>query len=106
MEIASPQNSALTRPEQQNSPSPEKNQTLRKACADFEALLTQQMLATMRESSAETEGLFEKSHGEKLFQSMLDQELAEKMAGGSGTGLGKMLFEQLSKGGSRQGDLS
>jgi flagellar protein FlgJ len=96
MEIA-PQITALSKAGQHSGLSPEEGQKLRKACADFEALLTQQMFATMRESSGETEGLFAKSEGEKLFQSMMDQELAEKMAAGNGSGLGNMLFEQLSK---------
>ena len=82
---------------QQKTLSPEENQNLRKACADFEALLTQQMLSTMRESTDDTEGLFEKSYGEKLFQSMADQEIATQMATGKGSGFGDMLFQQLSK---------
>ncbi len=101
MEISPHQITALAKPGQEKTLNPEENQKLRKACADFEALLTQQMLATMRESAFEAEGLFEKSYGEKLFQSMIDQQLAEKMAAGQGSGFGDMLFKQLSKGADR-----
>ncbi len=97
MEISTPQTPPLMEPGHQGKMNAAEKQKLRKACADFEALLTQQMLATMRESTAEPEGLFKKSYGEKLFQSMMDQELAEKMATGKGSGFGDMLFEQLSK---------
>ncbi|MBU0680919.1 MAG: rod-binding protein [Proteobacteria bacterium] len=97
MEISPHQITALAKPGPQNTLGRKENQELRKACADFEALLTQQLLSAMRESTAETEGLFEKSYGEKMFQSMMDQELAEKMASGNGSGFGNMLFEQLSK---------
>lgn len=97
MEITSPHAIPLATPGPQKTLSPEESSKLRKACADFEALLNQQMLATMRDSATEPEGLFEKSAGEKLFQSLMDQEMAEKMAEANTSGLGNMLFEQLSK---------
>ncbi len=97
MEISPPHISTPDQAGQSSKLSPEDSQKLRKACADFEALLTQQMLATMRQSTFEGEGLFKKSYGEKIFQSMVDQELAEQMAAGNGSGLGDMLFAQLSK---------
>ena len=97
MEILPQHMPATTKADQQAKMSPQEKEQLRKACNDFEALLTHQMLSAMREASFETEGMFEKSHGEKLFQSMADQEIAEKMATGGGIGFGKMLFEQLTK---------
>lgn len=97
MELSPQHITTLAKPGQESKMSPEERQTLRKACADFEALLNQQMLATMRESPFEGEGMFEKSYGEKVFQSMMDQELAEKMATGSDSGFGAMIFDQLSK---------
>ena len=97
MKISAQHMAPLAKESQPNGMSPEESQKLRKACADFEALLTQQMMSTMRETSDETEGLFKKSYGEKLFQSLADQEIAAQMAGGRGTGLGEMLFQQLSK---------
>jgi flagellar protein FlgJ len=68
---------------------------LEEACKNFEALLINKMLASMRESLPEG-GLFEKSFAEKMYQSMLDEELSIKMAQGKGMGLGELLFKQLS----------
>ena len=71
---------------------------LRRACADFEALITNQMLTTMRNSlPREDEGLFAKSYAETMFQSMLDEELAKEMSRGKGMGLGEMLYQNLLK---------
>lgn len=95
MEISSPHTIPLAKDSASQAMSPEERQKLRQACADFEALLNQQMLGAMREASFEPEGLFEKSYGEKMFQSMADQELATIMARNGGTGFGDMLFEQL-----------
>ena len=97
MEISQKYIPAITQASKQVEMSPQEKEELRKACNDFEALLTQQMLNAMREASYETEGIFTKSHAEKLFQSMADQEIAEKMATGGGIGFGEMLFKQLTK---------
>lgn len=70
------------------------NKALRKACADFEAHMTNQLLTAMRKTIP-SDGLFTKSNGEEMFQSMLDQELATQMAQGRGTGFGEALYKQL-----------
>ena len=49
------------------------------ACKDFEAILLNKMMSTMRESIPEG-GLFKKSFGEKIYQSMLDEEMTKQMA--------------------------
>ena len=67
---------------------------LRQACADFEALLLNKLVSSMRESVPQ-DGFFEKSFGEKMFQSMHDEELSQQMASGRGTGLGKLLYQKL-----------
>lgn len=79
-----------------NTNKPAINTDLRKACADFEAQMTNQLLAAMRKTIP-TDGLFKKSYGEEMFQSMLDQELAVQMAQGQGTGFGEALYQQLSQ---------
>ncbi len=70
------------------------NKKLRQACADFEALLLNKLVSSMRKSVPEG-GLFEKSFGEKMFQSMHDEELSRQMASGRGTGLGELLYQKL-----------
>lgn len=67
---------------------------LEKACKDFEAIILNKMLSSMRKTVPEG-GLFEKSYGEKIYQSMLDEELSKKIAHGKGMGLGQLLFQQL-----------
>jgi peptidoglycan hydrolase FlgJ len=64
------------------------------ACKDFEAILLNKMLSTMRESLPEG-GLFEKSFGEKIYQSMLDEEMTKQMAHGKGIGIADMLYQHL-----------
>lgn len=77
------------------------NQALYRACQDFEAILLHKMMTTMRDSIPE-DGLFEKSFGEKVYQSMLDEELSNKMAHGPGIGFGDLLFQQLTAKGEQQ----
>ena len=67
---------------------------LAEACKDFEALLLNKLISSMRESLPEG-GLFEKSFAEKMYQSMLDDELSIKMAHSKGMGLGELLFQHL-----------
>ncbi|MFH1215943.1 MAG: rod-binding protein [Pseudomonadota bacterium] len=71
------------------------NKKLEEACRDFEAILLNKLLSTMRESIPD-DGLFEKSFGEKMYQSMLDEEMTKNMAHGKGIGIGELLYRQLS----------
>ena len=72
------------------------NKKLRQACSDFEALLLNKLVSSMRESLPEG-GLFEKSFGEKMFQSMHDEELSRQMASGRGTGMGELLYQKINR---------
>jgi len=69
---------------------------LLEACKDFEAILLNKLLSSMRESIPEG-GLFEKSYGEKIYQSMLDEEMTKEWAHGKGMGIGDLLYQQLSR---------
>lgn len=73
------------------------NKKLEGACKDFEAILLNKLLTSMRETVPEG-GLFEKSFGEKIYQSMLDEEMTRQMAHGKGIGLGELLYRHLSAG--------
>ena len=67
---------------------------LKKACADFESIFIRQIFQSMRQTLPE--GGFIKGGPEKeIFQSLFDEELSKKIAGGRGWGLGKMLYKQL-----------
>jgi peptidoglycan hydrolase FlgJ len=70
---------------------------LEKASMDFEALLIQQMLKSMRDASSESEGILPKSNEESLMTEMLDEEIAKEIASKSGIGVSKVLLSQFDK---------
>jgi len=67
---------------------------LMEACQEFESVLWSYLLKNMRETVPETEFL-PKGLEEEIFQSMLDQEIAKKLAQ-KGVGIATMLYRQLS----------
>lgn len=77
----------------------EKNdKKLKQACEDFESMFLNLMYSKMRDTVTDDEdGLFKKSNGEKIMQSMLDTELTKNMAKAGGIGLAKMIYEQVSR---------
>jgi flagellar protein FlgJ len=75
----------------------ERDIKLKKACADFEAILTYQLLKTMRQTIPRS-GFLKGSHGKDTYEMMLDQKIADELAKkGQGLGLQKMLYNQISK---------
>jgi flagellar protein FlgJ len=75
----------------------ERHQQLRKACQNMEALFLQKLFETMRDTVPEEEGLFEKSEGEEIFTSMLDEKFAEEAATKLERGLGEAMYRQLAR---------
>jgi peptidoglycan hydrolase FlgJ len=74
-----------------------RSESLRQVSREFEAIFIQQMIAAMRKTVGQG-GLLEKSTGEQIFESMLDEEWARKMAGNGGPGsLSEILYRQLSR---------
>lgn len=67
---------------------------LRVAAQEFESILIATMMKSMRDSVPEG-GLIEKSSGEKMFQDLMDQQMATDLAGGVGLGLADELVRQL-----------
>lgn len=67
---------------------------LAKACAAMEAQFINYLFKEMRATIPES-GFIPKSSGEKLYTSMLDTEMAEKLSQGRGMGLASVLYEQL-----------
>jgi flagellar protein FlgJ len=75
----------------------ERRQALRQVARDFEAILVQQMIGAMRRTVGES-SLVEKGAGERIFESMLDEEWAKKVsASGGPNSLSEMLYRQLSQ---------
>ena len=100
MKISIPQPlSALTLQANQLKKIPETNgvsddDKLREAANDFEAIFIQQMLKTMRKTSFESD-LLPKSEGEKVFQSLLDEQYALLSSKSGSLGLSEMIYQQL-----------
>ena len=74
----------------------QRQEKLRKACADFESLFLNYMLKSMRSSVPEG-GITGGSEEGRMFQSMFDEKLADQIASGGGLGLGEILLQQLGK---------
>ncbi len=70
---------------------------LRAAAQQFEALFLQMVLKSMRDATPR-EGLFD-SEQTRLYESLLDQQLAQVMSAKSGTGLAALIEKQLSRNG-------
>ena len=79
-----------------NSADTVKEKKLREACAGFEALMIKQIL-TLGHKSVPKSGLLDGGYGEEMFQSIQDDQIAQKMAGSKGLGFGEMLYRQLSQ---------
>ena len=75
---------------------PAKEKKLRKVCADFEAMLAFQMIKTMRQS-VPRHGFLKPSQAQQTYEMMLDQKMAEEMAGKGGGGLQKILYNQITR---------
>ena len=69
---------------------------LKKACQDFEAIFIQSMFQAMRKTIPEG-GLIEQDHATKMYQEMLDQEMATKISRLQSLGLADQMYRQMAK---------
>ncbi|MEA1976217.1 MAG: rod-binding protein [Bacillota bacterium] len=72
---------------------------LKKVCEDFEAIFVNMLLKSMKTTIGEN-GFIEKSHAREVFESMLDEEMANNISSGKGIGIAKILYENLQDKGS------
>lgn len=70
------------------------DQKLKDACKQFESLFLYQMLQKMRDT-VPTGGFIGDSQGEKIFRSLLDEEMTKEMSNAGGLGLAEMLYQQM-----------
>lgn len=70
------------------------SEALAEVAGQFEALFIQSLLKNMREASF-GDDLFGSSEQHKMYEGMLDQQLALEMASGKGIGIADMLVRQL-----------
>ena len=75
------------------TPGQTKQQKLRKACTDFEAVFISKMWEKMR-NTIPKDGILH-SQQEDMYRSMFDRDFSEKLARDGGIGLGDMLYGQL-----------
>ncbi|HOG16774.1 MAG TPA: rod-binding protein [Syntrophales bacterium] len=74
-----------------------KERQLKKACRDFEAVLTYTMLKSMRRT-VPAGGATGQVTGKDTYEMLMDQKISEEAANrGNGIGLQKILFEQLNQ---------
>lgn len=74
----------------------QRDEKLKKACKEFESIFTYELLKSMRRT-IEKNDLFHGGKGEEIYESLLDQELAKKVAGHDSRGLAAMLYQQLKR---------
>ncbi|MBN2735532.1 MAG: rod-binding protein [Spirochaetales bacterium] len=74
---------------------PESEDKLHKACTEFESLLIKQMLDVMRKTVHKT-GLTDGGYAEEIFEDMLYEKYAMRMAEHGNLGLAQKVYDQLS----------
>jgi flagellar protein FlgJ len=74
----------------------DKNSKLYEVCREFEAIFIKQMLNVMRKTVVKNE-LFHGGFVEEIFEDMLYDDYAKKMAHNGHFGLSDMLYKQLNK---------
>ena len=67
---------------------------LRESCRDFEAIFVQQMYQSMRKNVPD-DGLTPQNNATRMYQDMLDAELAKETAKGHGIGIGESMYNQM-----------
>lgn len=87
---------AITQPgSEQPAPAKSKNlKQLRQSTRDFEAMYILEVYKSMRKNVPDG-GLIKKSFSEKMYQEMLDMEMAKEAAAGDGMGIGEAMYDQL-----------
>lgn len=73
------------------------DEELKKACKEFESVLTNELLKSMRRTVQKGD-LVHGGQGEEIYEALLDQELSKKMAGIGPQSLSEILYRQLKKG--------
>ncbi|MDA3811220.1 MAG: rod-binding protein [Spirochaetaceae bacterium] len=71
------------------------DQKLREATLDFETLFVKQMLNSMKKTINKS-GLLDGGMGQDIFEDMLYDEYAKKIASTANLGIAEMMFQQLS----------
>lgn len=79
-----------------------RDRDLKKACNEFESLVMHELLKGMRRTVEKCD-LFHGGQGEEIYESLLDMELAKKLAGLGPNSLAAMLYRQISPENAQEG---
>ena len=71
------------------------DQELKEACQMFESYFIHMMFREMRKTVPSEGILFPKSHGETIFQDLLDEETSKAMTSAGGIGLAEAMYRQM-----------
>lgn len=74
-----------------------KEKKLLQASKDFEAIFVRQILASMHTTALKNTLFGNNGQGQEIYQSIYDSKLADQIAQGQGLGVGKVLYQQISK---------
>jgi peptidoglycan hydrolase FlgJ len=83
---------------QVKKPAIDRTSELYQACQDFEALFIKQMLDAMRKTIPKQDDMLSGGLGQDMYQDMLYDEYAKKMASTAQFGLAEMIYTQVSSG--------
>ena len=72
----------------------QRNAQLLQRCQEFEAVLVNTMMQSMRET-VPADGLLHGGHAEKMYTSMLDMEYARQMSAQTRSSLARTMYERL-----------
>jgi len=75
---------------------PNSPEQLRKVCRQFESVLLQNMLKSMR-ATVPKGGLLDEGNDAQVYQQMFDAQIVQEAAAHSNLGLGESLYRQLSQ---------
>jgi flagellar protein FlgJ len=70
---------------------------LQKTCKQFEGVLLNEMLKSMRRTVPEGQGLLGHSNGERTAREMFDERLSEALSGRGALNIGKVIYGQMAK---------
>ena len=70
---------------------------IRQAAEMFESYFLQMMFREMRNTTLNENSFIPKSHAERIFQDMLDEEVSDQAAAAGGMGLADMIYRQMTR---------
>jgi flagellar protein FlgJ len=70
------------------------DEALRQTCETFEAIFAQQMFKAMRSTIGDG-GLLQKTQADEIYAGLMDQQVAQDLAGTGSLGISEKLFAQL-----------